>query len=488
MIKNERQYRITRAQAEKFKAALAHAREISSERTEMHPLLLQAQVDALRSQLEDLEADVREYEALREGKHKVLRAESIDDLPRVLIQARIALGLSHKDLADRLELKEQQVQRYEATDYASASISKIQQVVRALGIQVREEVILPEVPTSFADLLRPLKEFGLSKDFVVSRLLPRTLAAQLEVGARGEEGESEPSGLLLQAAAAIGRVFDWKPGALLSGATLQLDPARIGGARFKKLAKGEERRAAAYTVYAHYLAMLTLGATAELRPKRIPDDPAAFRDAVLHAYGDISFHHVLLFLWDIGVPVLPLSDPGAFHGACWRVEGRNVIVLKQRTNSLARWLFDLLHETDHVAKRPTSKSLAIIEPGMSTEELQVTEELEASAFAGEVMLSCRSEELAQLCVDAARGSVERLATVVPQIALRENVEVGALANYMAYRLALQGINWWGAATNLQRGAEDPLAIARDVLVTKADLGRLNPIDRDLLMQALSPVT
>ena len=68
------------------------------------------------------------------------------------------------------------------------------------------------------------------------------------------------------------------------------------------------------------------------------------RQAVLSTYGAITFEHTLRYVWSLGIPVLPLRDPGAFHGACWRIDGRNIIVLKQRTLSLARWLADLLHE------------------------------------------------------------------------------------------------------------------------------------------------
>ena len=57
---------------------------------------------------------------------------TVAELPANLIKARIARGLSQKDLADRIGLKEQQIQRYEATDYASASLARIKEVVSAL--------------------------------------------------------------------------------------------------------------------------------------------------------------------------------------------------------------------------------------------------------------------------------------------------------------------------------------------------------------------
>ena len=72
MIKNERQYRITRTQAERF----ARTMEGLSNRPEgadgMHPMIAQAQVDAVSTQLADLEAELREYEAVRKGKFSVI--------------------------------------------------------------------------------------------------------------------------------------------------------------------------------------------------------------------------------------------------------------------------------------------------------------------------------------------------------------------------------------------------------------------------------
>src|SRR5438552_2633451 len=117
MIENERQYRITKAQADKFAQALAQFTTHPDKHDQMHPLLHQAQREALQSQLDDLRTQLEEYEALKSGKYKVIELESLAELPRVLVQARIAAGLSQKDLAERLGLKEQQIQRYEATKY-----------------------------------------------------------------------------------------------------------------------------------------------------------------------------------------------------------------------------------------------------------------------------------------------------------------------------------------------------------------------------------
>jgi hypothetical protein len=64
------------------------------------------------------------------------------------------------------------------------------------------------------------------------------------------------------------------------------------------------------------------------------------------------------------------------------------------------------------------------------------------------------------------------------------VSVGALANYLAFRLSWQGVNWWGTAANLQAADTDPWAIARDVFVERFPYDIDNELDRQLLDRAL----
>lgn len=134
MIKNERQYRITKAQAD----GLSRTLESLGRRTEgVHPLIAKAQEDALKSQIEELQAELHDYESLLSGGFEPDDLQAVAHLPTMLIRARIAQGLSQKDLAERLGLKEQQIQRYEATDYASASLTRIREVAGALGASER---------------------------------------------------------------------------------------------------------------------------------------------------------------------------------------------------------------------------------------------------------------------------------------------------------------------------------------------------------------
>ena len=144
MIKNERQYKITKAQAVRFSDALAILRQRPDNDDSLHPLIAKAQVDALCSQLEDLESELREYESLKAGQFQWDSLKLVADLPSILIKARIAQGLSQKELAARIGLKEQQIQRYEATDYASANLARIREVASAFGVEISSPTSTPD--------------------------------------------------------------------------------------------------------------------------------------------------------------------------------------------------------------------------------------------------------------------------------------------------------------------------------------------------------
>ena len=89
MIKNERQYRITCTQAERFACTLEGLRERPEGADGIHPMIAQAQVDAVSSQLADLEEELREYESVREGRFQMDELNVVAGLPALLIKALI---------------------------------------------------------------------------------------------------------------------------------------------------------------------------------------------------------------------------------------------------------------------------------------------------------------------------------------------------------------------------------------------------------------
>jgi transcriptional regulator with XRE-family HTH domain len=481
MITNERQYKITRSEADKFRQALADMESNLADRKGVHPRLLQAEREALESQLADLQAELTEYDRLKSSDVSLIAINSFDELADGLIRARIAGGLSQKALAERMGIKEQQIQRYEAERYASASYLRLCEIASALGIRIRNDILLPVAPGNFSGLVGKLGQVGLERDFLVRRLLPSADAAQ----AAGETPIDDDSSLTAKTSAVLERVFGWSRDSLLGAQPLSAPRYAAAEARFK-MPVGRNRGASTlYSAYANYLGVVTLKGSRELPTLPISPDAQQMRQQLLKARGGIDLRRALHFAWDLGVAVLPLKDRGSFHGACWRYGGRNVVILKQASPHQARWLFDLFHELFHAAQHPELDTFEVIEADeMSAERRNSSEEIAASQFAGNICLDGRAEELAQACVRAAKNSVERLKRVVPDIATKHSVAVGPLANYLACRLSWQGINWWGTAANLQNEDKDPWTIARDVFVERFPFKFESTIDKQLLERAL----
>ncbi len=100
------------------------------------------QIAGLESQATDLREELAEYEQLRDGSTTVIEATSLAGLADALIKARIARGWTQRQLADRLGVAEQQVQRYESTSYRTASLARLCDIAEALDVTITQRALL----------------------------------------------------------------------------------------------------------------------------------------------------------------------------------------------------------------------------------------------------------------------------------------------------------------------------------------------------------
>ena len=73
MITNERQYGITRKRAVSLARAIEQFDTNSHERPDVHPRLVRAELEALKSQLADLRAELGDYEELKSADRSAIR-------------------------------------------------------------------------------------------------------------------------------------------------------------------------------------------------------------------------------------------------------------------------------------------------------------------------------------------------------------------------------------------------------------------------------
>ena len=133
-IKNDYQLAASKTWLKEFKKALEEARWDSRD---LAPRLRQAQVEGIQSQIKDLEAEIQEYESLKKTAPENVMINSLEELPEALVRVRIARHLTQDQLAEKLGVKPQQVQKWEASTYQRASYASILKVANALGIKMK---------------------------------------------------------------------------------------------------------------------------------------------------------------------------------------------------------------------------------------------------------------------------------------------------------------------------------------------------------------
>lgn len=188
MITNERQYKITKNEADRFKTALRDFREIELVRKGIDPVIVAAQRNSLEQQLKDLESQIDDYEKLRSGRVKRLFPASISDIGQTLIEARIAQGLSQRLLAERLGMKEQQIQRYEQERYLTANLTRVAEIAEALQLDLvaffesRNDTLLdkvaPNLKGGFDASKLPIKEMK-NRGWLTPMRLPESVTGPL---------------------------------------------------------------------------------------------------------------------------------------------------------------------------------------------------------------------------------------------------------------------------------------------------------------------
>jgi transcriptional regulator with XRE-family HTH domain len=376
---------------------------------------------------------------------------------------RLRRGMTAKDVAEAAELAPMSLSRIERGEH-DVVYRTLRRLLAAMGYSLSD---LAETAQSLVEpegMAKRLRALGIPVRIITQW---RTALAD------------QPERIY----AAAERVFGWSPAEIASGVALSPRIPLAAAGRFKSQVN-QRPELATYTFWAHWLAGVVDQAV-ERPPAEVPENPLAIREDILATRETVDFDGLLDWSWAHGIAVVPLQDPGEFHGACWTFDGRAVIVLKQRTPARSRWAFDLAHELAHVARHLDQRTTWRVElwDPVSSEAAGDDDEQEANDFAGALLLG-DANGLAEELVVRTQQRLPRLKQQVISLADERSVPVGSLANYMAYRLALEGENWWGTASNLQEGGSDAPFVARERLLAEADLGRITEDDAALVRAAL----
>lgn len=135
MIRNERQLAVARKKRHRAIEAARSARTSQDRRT-------------YREFAEDVDREIEEYQRIRDGRQRRFQIGSLDEVADALIKARIASGLTQRELAERLGVTEQMVQRDEARAYSHAKLSRLADVCDVLGFTLQGTLVPIDAATT----------------------------------------------------------------------------------------------------------------------------------------------------------------------------------------------------------------------------------------------------------------------------------------------------------------------------------------------------
>jgi DNA-binding XRE family transcriptional regulator len=122
-----------------------HDRLLPTPKMKLGPEEVKRALDPLLSFHLELEEEMRNYEGMKRGEFGEI--VNLQGLGQLLVGLRIAVGLTQRQLAERLSIHESQVSRDERNEYHGISIERANRILEALRVQLRSRFDEP-IPRS----------------------------------------------------------------------------------------------------------------------------------------------------------------------------------------------------------------------------------------------------------------------------------------------------------------------------------------------------
>ena len=134
MIRNENEYReaVTRLGEEQKRI---EAQKAELEKMGLSPADVKRAIDPIQSFHLQLQEEVESYQRLKRGEFDEIW--NLQGLGQLLISARIARGLTQRQLAEKLGVNESQVSRDERNEYHGVTLDRAARILEVLGVELR---------------------------------------------------------------------------------------------------------------------------------------------------------------------------------------------------------------------------------------------------------------------------------------------------------------------------------------------------------------
>ena len=358
IILNEKEAREARARISRLSEALHSELAMEPVVAGLPPEVVSQVSRMMKAERERLTQAVEAYEVAKETqKPTALKALVNQEPGLMLLVARIANGYSQKDLAWRLGVKEQQVQRWEAERYGQISLKNYNRVAALLGVRLTAD--MPDQP-AFRGLDKVID--GVSKSEI-----KKILKHGRENGWFAEDfTEAE-----LRRYIAENRIDFGSPGLLRTGLNVvdHTEDVMLHAWRARVTARAREAFASVEDVHEPLELKWMPGLV------RLSNDTRGPLRAV-----EVLADRGIVLIVEPQVPGLKID------GAAFIVDGRPVIGMTVRTDTVDNFWFTLMHELAHVTLH-FSTGLAVGFYDQTDQEASVDEqEEEANRFASNLLI------------------------------------------------------------------------------------------------------
>lgn len=355
---NEKEAREARARIARLSEALNSENALEPVVAGLPPEVISQVSRMMKAERDRLMESIAAYEEAKETRRpSALKALINQDPGLMLIVARIANGHSQKDLAWRLGVKEQQVQRWEAERYAQISLKNYNRVAMLLGVRLSAD--MPDEP-AFRGL-----------DKVIDDVSKPEIKKILKHGRENGWFDKDFSEEQLRRFIAENRIDFGSPGLLRTGLNTvdHTEDVMLHAWRARVTARARETFSVKEDVHE------------PLELKWIPDlvRLSRERDGPRRAVSMLADRGITLIV-EAQVPGLKID------GAAFIVDGRPVIGMTLRTDAVDSFWFTLMHELAHVTLH-FSTGLAVGFYDQTDQETSVDEqEDEANRFASNLLI------------------------------------------------------------------------------------------------------
>lgn len=366
-------------------------------------------------------------------------------------------GLSQRDVAALAGMTSPQLSKIESGTF-DLRISTVQSLLRAMGASLND-ISGPGTPEISRRVMRKrAEEAGVARD-----LIDRLAAAATRV----------------QLPELLNRGFGWTMDALTAGTPSS--PRLAGAVQFKTTSASDPNASP----------LLALAATVsqvvrdhlDLPKARPVPDAATVRAEIVDAAGQVTLASLLEWMWDSGIPVIPLHGKGGFCAAVLSLDGSHAVIIKETREHIAYWLFDLAHELGHLAQGHVHTDALVdvdaLSPGRGGHDDAQEDAADEYALA---LLLGDSEALVRDVERESQGSYLRFKGAVVTVARKANVNAGLLGVVAAYALSDLGEpkDRWGSANNLSAADGAGRVVVREALARRLTTAITPELDRLLV--------